>query len=69
MKTHQKVGCTLNLKGLVGTIGDKNQLVHYRIVRNSTKYHVSSLSDIANSLFKVSYEISEEYIRLLFNVS
>lgn len=30
LKTHQKVGATLNLKGLVGTISDKNQLVHWR---------------------------------------
>lgn len=30
LKTHQKVGVTLNLKGLVGTIADKNQLVHWR---------------------------------------
>ena len=28
LKTHQKVGATLNLKGLVGTISNKNQLVH-----------------------------------------
>ena len=31
MKTHQKVGATLNLKGLVGTISDKNQLVHWQV--------------------------------------
>lgn len=31
LKTHQKIGATLNLKGLVGTITDKNQLVHWRI--------------------------------------
>lgn len=31
LKTHQKVGATLNLKGLVGSISDKNQLVHWRI--------------------------------------
>ena len=31
MKTHQKVGVTLNLKGLVGTISNKNQLVHWRV--------------------------------------
>jgi len=31
MKTHHKAGVTLNLKGLVGTIGLKNQLVHWRI--------------------------------------
>ena len=31
LKTHQKVGATLNLKGLVGTISNKNQLVHWRI--------------------------------------
>lgn len=31
MKTHQKVGCTLNLKGLVGSIANKNQLVHWQI--------------------------------------
>ncbi|MCR5595206.1 MAG: DUF362 domain-containing protein [Lachnospiraceae bacterium] len=31
MKTHQKVGATLNLKGLVGSISDKNQLVHWQI--------------------------------------
>jgi len=31
LKTHQKVGATLNLKGLVGTIANKNQLVHWRV--------------------------------------
>lgn len=31
MKTHQKVGTTLNLKGLVGSISNKNQLVHWQI--------------------------------------
>ncbi len=31
LKTHQKVGATLNLKGLVGSVSDKNQLVHWRI--------------------------------------
>lgn len=31
LKTHQKVGATLNLKGLVGSITKKNQLVHWRI--------------------------------------
>ncbi len=31
MKTHHKVGVTLNLKGLVGAITEKNHLVHWRI--------------------------------------
>lgn len=31
LKTHQKVGTTLNLKGLVGAISNKNQLVHWQI--------------------------------------
>ena len=31
LKTHQKVGATLNLKGLVGAVSDKNQLVHWQI--------------------------------------
>lgn len=31
LKTHQKVGATLNLKGLVGAVTDKNQLVHWRL--------------------------------------
>ena len=31
LKTHQKVGATLNLKGLVGSITEKNQLVHWRV--------------------------------------
>ncbi len=31
LKTHHKVGTTLNLKGLVGTIAEKNQLVHWRV--------------------------------------
>jgi hypothetical protein len=30
LKTHHKVGTTLNLKGLVGTVGVKNYLVHWR---------------------------------------
>ena len=31
LKTHHKTGVTINLKGLVGCITDKNQLVHWRI--------------------------------------
>lgn len=31
MKTHHKVGVTLNLKGLVGAVTDKNHLVHWRV--------------------------------------
>ena len=31
LKTHQKVGVTLNLKGLVGAVTQKKQLVHWRI--------------------------------------
>lgn len=31
MKTHHKVGATLNLKGLVGGVTEKNQLVHWRV--------------------------------------
>lgn len=31
LKTHQKVGATLNMKGLVGAITQKNQLVHWRV--------------------------------------
>ena len=31
MKTHQKVGATLNLKGLVGAVSNKNQLVHWQV--------------------------------------
>lgn len=31
LKTHQKAGVTLNLKGLVGSISKKNQLVHWRV--------------------------------------
>jgi hypothetical protein len=31
MKVHKKVGVTLNLKGLVGTVANKNCLIHYRL--------------------------------------
>jgi uncharacterized protein (DUF362 family) len=31
LKAHHKVGATLNIKGLVGTCGNKNYLVHWRI--------------------------------------
>lgn len=31
MKTHGKVGVTLNLKGMVGLNGDKNYIPHYRV--------------------------------------
>ena len=31
LKSHHKVGTTLNLKGLVGTMGIKNYLVHWRM--------------------------------------
>lgn len=30
LKTHHKVGTTLNIKGLVGTVSNKNGLVHWR---------------------------------------
>lgn len=35
MKVHKKVGITLNLKGMVGTVADKNCLVHYRLGTSS----------------------------------
>jgi uncharacterized protein (DUF362 family) len=31
LKVHSKVGVTLNIKGMVGTQGDKNYIPHYRI--------------------------------------
>ena len=31
LKTHKKVGVTLNVKGLVGTVVNKNSLVHYTL--------------------------------------
>ncbi|HWS87100.1 MAG TPA: DUF362 domain-containing protein [Pyrinomonadaceae bacterium] len=31
LKVHQKVGVTLNIKGMVGTQGDKNYIPHHRI--------------------------------------
>lgn len=31
LKTHRKVGVTLNIKGLVGINGDKNYLAHFRV--------------------------------------
>lgn len=31
LKTHKKIGTTLNLKGLIGINGDKNYLPHFRI--------------------------------------
>lgn len=31
LKTHQKAGVTLNLKGLVGSVSNKNQLVHWQV--------------------------------------
>lgn len=31
LKTHRKTGASLNIKGLVGTNGDKNYLAHYRV--------------------------------------
>lgn len=31
LKVHSKVGATLNLKGLVGTVTNKNYLVHFRL--------------------------------------
>src|SRR5690606_30099179 len=30
LKSHAKVGATLNIKGLIGTIADKNALVHWK---------------------------------------
>ncbi len=31
LKSHAKVGATLNIKGLIGTISEKNALVHWSI--------------------------------------
>ena len=31
LKTHKKIGVTLNLKNLIGINGDKNWIPHYRI--------------------------------------
>ena len=50
LKTHQKVGVTLNLKGLVGSISNKNQLVHWRIGYpeiNGDEYPTKEAYDVA----------------------
>lgn len=47
LKTHKKVGVTLNLKGLVGINGDKNWLPHYAIgtpAENGDQFPSRSLS-------------------------
>jgi uncharacterized protein (DUF362 family) len=46
MKVHKKVGVTLNLKGLVGTVSNKNCLVHYRL--GTPKHGGDQLPDSAN---------------------
>lgn len=51
MKTHQKVGVTLNLKGLVGTVANKNQLVHWQV--GYPEIHGDEYPD------KISYEKSK----------
>lgn len=49
LKTHKKVGVTLNIKLLVGINGDKNYLAHYRIgtpEQNGDEFPPSNKADI-----------------------
>jgi uncharacterized protein (DUF362 family) len=52
LKTHQKVGVTINIKGMVGTQGDKNYIPHCRIgppSRGGDEYpNLGLMQDILN---------------------
>ena len=54
MKIHKKVGVTLNLKGFVGAIVDKNCLVHYTVGVNK---HSDDLPSNANVMVKNTQKI------------
>ena len=55
LKTHKKAGVTLNLKNMVGIIGDKNWLPHFQLgsrVRGGDEYPYSGLLREAENIAK-----------------
>jgi uncharacterized protein (DUF362 family) len=55
LKTHKKIGVTLNLKNLIGINGDKNWIPHYRIgspKQNGDEYATASTLRHMESLLK-----------------
>ena len=56
LKAHAKVGATLNIKGLIGTIANKNGLVHWRIGYPSQGGDEYPESDCRSDRFKLSFQ-------------
>lgn len=59
LKTHKKIGVTLNLKNLIGINGDKNWIPHYRIggpTRKGDEFDSSGILRHMESLFKDKFK-------------
>jgi len=59
MKTHKKIGVTLNLKNLIGINGDKNWIPHYRVgspQQNGDEYAMVSTLRHMESLLKDKFK-------------
>ena len=59
LKTHKKIGVTLNMKNLIGINGDKNWIPHYRIgspERDGDEFDSQSLLRHMESLFKDKFK-------------
>lgn len=56
LKSHAKVGATLNVKGLIGTIANKNGLVHWRIGYPSQGGDEYPEPERKSDLFKLSVQ-------------
>jgi uncharacterized protein (DUF362 family) len=59
LKTHKKIGVTLNLKNLIGINGDKNWIPHYRVgspTRNGDEYATANALRHMESLLKDKFK-------------
>ena len=59
LKTHKKIGVTLNMKNLIGINGDKNWIPHYRIgspERDGDEFNSQSLLRHMESLLKDKFK-------------
>lgn len=62
LKVHKKVGVTLNIKGLVGTVVNKNCLVHYKLGSPSSggdEYPDRNFNHVAEIRIKISRYASD----------
>jgi len=65
LKTHKKVGITLNIKGLVGTVVNKNYLIHYKL--GTPASGGDQFPDILNNKEKIRIKVQRWFFDLLLS--